>query len=113
MVVAPSTDGHQSIFGDHHLRRYTLASWQNVARMNYRMREQPLKMRVLTMVLPRWLTALMVGGDELNITDTEDELRKGNIKFASLSAPLNTIFLLDVLLDMVHLLDPSTAAGWL
>jgi hypothetical protein len=64
-----------------------------------------LETRNLTLILPRWSTASIVGGDELNLADTSDELRKKITKFARLRPSLEAIFLPEGVEDEAHLQD--------
>jgi hypothetical protein len=53
----------------------------------------------------------IMGGNELNFFYTGDELRKGISELASPNAPLDDIFLLDVLLDKAHYRDHLPESG--
>jgi hypothetical protein len=64
-----------------------------------------LETRNLTLILPRWSTASIVGGDELNLADTGDELRKKITKFARLWPSQEAIFLPEEVEDEAHLKD--------
>jgi hypothetical protein len=59
----------------------------------------------------RWSATTIVDGDEVNCLYAGDELRKGNSKFAPLTAPRDAIFLLDALLVKALHLDLRTVAG--
>ena len=59
----------------------------------------------LTLNLPRWSTASIVDGSELNFADTGDELREKITKFARLRPSQEAIFLPEEVEDEAHLQD--------
>jgi hypothetical protein len=69
------------------------------------MHSKVLRKLNLTLNLPRWSTASIVDGSELNLADTGDELRKKITKFARLRPSLEAIFLPEGVEDEAHLQD--------